>query len=358
MGLQRGTYGIEYDQDQKSSVGKLWLLPVVIPLLVILLVVRGCFVGSSDGVYSIDDTSHVESPVPEVQVERERPSIVAHFLQSWRNKFKGEVASAEKTSTPVEGVSQEVVETSDNKKRVENIKINTSGMSDEVSGLLKRVQELEDGGDLVSARMILQKLRLRPDASTVRPLVEKRIGEINIKLILSDKPMPGKLLYKIKSGDLVSRLTHRYRNTEEYILRVNKIDRPEKIRIGQELWVLDNPVFELMIDKSDFKAVLLFNNRFFKVYKIGLGDPGTVPSGSYEVRSRNQVKDGLSKETYTVLLGASGDTPAVRNFTLSGAANESNLGMISQTDGIVFSKSGVEELYVLLSAGSMVTIVE
>lgn len=358
MGFQRGTYGVEYDQNQKSSTGKLWLLSVVIPLLAIFLVLRGCFMGSSNGGYSADDTSHTESLAPEVKVERERPSIATHFLQSWRNKLRGEVATESERPAAMGGGDQALIEESGNKRHVEEVKIETLGLPDEVARLLKRAQELEDSGDLVSARMILQKLRLRLDAATVRPLVEKRIGEVNTKLILSDKPMPGKLLYTIQSGDLVSRLTHKYGNTEEYILRVNKIDHPEKIRIGQELWVLDNPIFELMIDKSDFKAVLLFNNSFFKTYQVGLGDPGTVPAGSYEVRSRNQIRDRLSKETYSVLLVASGNTSAVSNLTLSGAANESNLGMISQAEGIVFNKSGIEELYVLLSAGSIVTIIE
>ncbi|MDA3923754.1 MAG: LysM domain-containing protein [Kiritimatiellae bacterium] len=358
MGLQRGTYGIEYDQNQKTSTGKLWLLPVIIPLVVILLVVRGCLVGSSDGIYSSDDTSQHEPMPPEVEVQRERPSIVSHFLHSWRNSLKGKAASGEELAAQDKGVSPDEVELPEKKREAEPVKVQNLKVSDEVARLLKRVDELEDGGELVSARMILQKLRLRPDGATVRSLVEKKIGEINIKLILSDKSMPGKLLHKIQSGDLVSKLIRRYKNTEEYILRVNKIDRPERIRIGQELWVLDNPNFELMIDKSDFKAVLLFNNRFFKVYIIGLGAVGTVPAGRYEVRSRTQSKDEFSHDRYSVLLKAAAETPSVRKFGLNAARSESHLGRISEESGVMFSRSGVEELYVLLPAGSMVTIVE
>ena len=358
MGLERGTYGIEYDKNRKSSAGKLWFLPVIIPLVVILLILRGCFAGQSGGIYSGDDMSLAERSVPEVKVVRERPSIVAHFLRSWHSKMKGEVSTGNESAAHDMGVRRVVNKRSGNKKGSTKTGVKTSEIPNEVARLLKRVDDLEDGGDLVSARMILQKLRLRPDASVVRPLVERRIGEVNITLILSDKPMPGKLLYKIKSGDFISRLRRRYKNTEEYILRVNKIERSERIRIGQELWVLDNPIFELMIDKSDFKAVLLFNNRFFKVYTIGLGASESVPSGSYEVRSRSKSGDELSGDNYSVLLRAAGGTPEVKKFNLSGIGNESHLGMNSQEGGLMFSNAGIEELYILLPSGSMVTIVE
>ncbi len=355
MSLERGTYGIEYDQNRKSSFGKLWLLPVVIPLVVIVLVLRGCVSGKSNRIYSSDETAPEERLTPEVAVERERPSIAVHFLQAWRSKFKGDSPSAAGVAAPENGSAPTVPTDSGGGRRTAAPAVREQNIPDAVARLLTRVKELEDGGDLVSARMILQKLRLRPDAAGVRGLVEKRIGEINIALIFSGSPMPGKLLHKIQSGDLVSKLARRYDNTEEYILRVNKIEHPEKIRIGQELWVLDHPVFELMIDKSDFKAVILFNHGFFKVYTVGLGDPGSTPAGTYEVRSRSAGGEGRDCR---IGLRAVGDTPAVASLTLSGAVNESHLGMISQASGVMFSQAGMEELWALLPAGSMVTIVE
>jgi len=355
MGLERGTYGIEYDKSQKNSSGKIWLLTFIIPVVVILLVLRGCLAGEREGVYRGDDTSRDDS---EGEVERERPSIVAHFLKSWRGKPSGESSAGDETGKGYEVTESSGSRASKNNRSFEKARLDLEDIPDEVERLLLRVDELEDSDDLVSARMILQKLRLRPDAVVVRQLVEKRIGDINIALILSDKPMPGKLLHKIAAGDLVSRLTRKYKNTQEYILRVNKIERAERIRIGQELWVLANPVFELMIDKSDFKAVLLFNNRFFKVYTVGLGDPDSVPVGSYEVRSRKKSINSLSEEHYTVLMRASGNTPDLKDLNLSAAENESHLGMVSSEGGIMFSKAGAEELYVLLPAGAMVTIIE
>lgn len=355
MSLERGTYGIEYDGRQRSSGGKLWLLPALIPVVLVILVLRGCYARKSGGIYS---TSTKESPAQDLKVERERPSIMKHFVQSWRNKFRGDdpVGSAR---VVVDKESGKSIVVSDERAAKDDFleKISESKIPAEVEHLMKRADELEQGDDFLSARMILEKLRLRPGAEVVRGLIEQRIGEINVSLILSDKAMPGKLLHKIKSGDLISRLARKYGNTQEYIMRVNSIDNPAKIRIGQELWVLDNPIFELMIDKSDFKAVLLFNNRFFKVYSIGIGDPAGDPTGSYIVNSRGTSVNSLGEERYRVSLKAGADTPAVRNFWMHAADNESLLGRQTSGDGVFFSAAAAEELYLLLPAGAMVTIV-
>ena len=308
------------------------------------------------GVYSATDD---EPPTPDLKVERERPSIMVHFVESWRRKFKGDRQPDDSDGMIVNedtGKSVPVAENSVLEKEIQKKKRN-SKIPGDVERLMRRADELAQSGDFVSARMILEKLRLRPGAEDVRGFIEKRIGEINVALIFSKKPMPGKLQHTIKSGDLISRLARKYGNTQEYIMRVNAIERPEKIRIGQKLWVMDNPIFELMIDKSDYKAVLLFNNHFFKVYTIGLGDPANVPVGSYVVNSRGSSINNLGETLYRVSLRAGENTPAVRNFWMNAADNESLLGRRTEGDGILFSAAAAEELYVLLPAGAMVTIV-
>lgn len=355
MSLEYGAYGIEFERSRKNSSGcKLWILPIVIPFVVILLALRGCF-GDKKGVYS---TSIEEAPASEHKVERERPSIMRHFVESWRRKFRGAESSAS-AHTALNADSGRSASMSDTKfEKSEAVKsMRDAKIPIEVERLIKRAEELKQGGDLVSARMILEKLRLRPGAEVVRPLIEKRMGALNVALVLSDQPMPGKLPHKIKSGDLISRLAHRYNNTQEYIRRVNSIDDPKKIRVGQELWVLDNPMFELMIDKSEFKAVLLFNHRFFKAYTIGVGDPAGVPPGSYLVSSRGTSVNKYRKEVCQVSLKAGEGTAAVSNFRLRAADSESLLGRQTSNDGIFFSADEMEELYVLLPAGATVTIV-
>ena len=355
MPLERGTYGIEYDGRQRNSGNKLWLLPALIPLVVVILILRGCYAGKSGGVY---DISPEDPPAPELKVERERPSIMEHFVQSWRRKFNDDdPVSSEDIVVDEESGKSIAVSDERTVKNEFSEKETDAKIPSEVEHLMHRAEELQQGGDFVSARMILEKLRLRPGAEVVRGLIEKRIGEINTALVLSDKAMPGKLLHKIKSGDLISRLARKYGNTQEYIMRVNSIDNPAKIRIGQDLWVLDNPIFELMIDKSDFKAVLLFNNRFFKVYTIGVGDPAGVPTGSYIVNSRGTSATNLGEELYRVSLKAGADSPSVRNFWMRAADNDSLLGRQTAGDGVFFSAAAAEELYVLLPAGAMVTIV-
>ncbi len=357
MSLERGTYGIEYDGGQRGSGGKLWLLTLLIPVVVVVLVLRGCQGGGS--VYSGDDAVPDERLPPEVEVKRERPSLAVHFIQSWKRKLGGERLE--------EGVSPAAPRVEDGRggedggesaaKRSERV-ITAAGIPDEVGRLIGRSDELRTEGNLVSARMILEKLRLRPEAAGVRPLIETRIGEINIELIFADKAMPGKVRHTIERGDLVSRLSRKYGNTQDYILRVNAIDRPERIRVGQEIWLLDNPIFELMIDKSDRRAVLLLNHRFFKVYSVGLGSGDAVPAGGYAVHSRMEDPARRRGAGFSIALRPVADDAAPAALAMRAAANLSDVGRTTDTEGILFAPAAMEELYVLLPAGSMVTVVE
>lgn len=358
MSFDRGTYGIEFDRNRRNFSGKLWVLSVSILLVIILLLLRGCFGEKSAGVYNTP-TEIKEQPAPDLKVERERPSIMEHFVESWRRKFRGDGSVAAEKEIVHKDTGKSIAVSSEKAVKSKVVeKIPQAKIPAEVGRLMKRADELKQGGDFVSARMILDKLRLRPDAEVVRGVIEGRIGDINIALILSDRPMPGKLSHTIKSGDLISRLAPKYRNTQEYIMRVNSIDDPAKIRVGQTLWVLDNPMFELMIDKSDFRAVLLFNHRFFKVYTIGLGGSADDLSGGYTVNSRGSSVDNSGVKRHKISLKASGETLPVVDLWMRAAENESVLGRRTEGRGIFFSAAAAEELYVLLPAGAMVTIVQ
>jgi hypothetical protein len=357
MSLERGTYGIEYDGNQRGSGGRLWLLTLLLPVVVIILVLRGCQGGGS--VYRGDDAVPDERLPPEVEVKRERPSLAVHFIDAWKRKFSGErPAESSASGAPGTEDGQTGAESADGGIRRSERTVAAAGISDEVGRLLARSDELRTGGNLVSARMILEKLRLRPEAEGVRPLIETRIGEINSELVFADKAMPGKLRHTIERGDLVSRLSRRYGNTQEYILRVNAIDRPERIRIGQELWLLDNPIFELMIDKSDRRAVLLLNHRFFKVYSVGLGAGDAVPAGGYAVHSRLEDPERRQGSGFSIALRPLADDAAITALRMRAASNLSDVGRTTATDGILFAPVEMEELYVLLPAGSTVTVVE
>ena len=113
-----------------------------------------------------------------------------------------------------------------------------------------------------------------------------------------------------------------------------------------------------MIDKSDFKAVLLFNHRFFKVYTVGLGSEKSVPSGSYTVRSRRSSLNERGERLFTLILDSAADAADAATLLLRAAESYAAVGRSTDAEGILFTPEEAEELHVLLPAGSMVTIVD
>ena len=282
--FQRGTYGIEYDGQQSSPFRK-WLIPAALVLVVALplLFFRSC--GGQDERDDVTDEKlgQTRYRVPEVEAQRERPSFWRHFMK--RGKPSDEITAAV-AGTADTGVSAVMPAQGNSEPRAVVAPLPVKVQSSEVKRLLERVTEYETADDLINARLVLHQLLLRKDAEDVRAFVERKIGSINTVLVFSDRPMPEKTRHRIASGDLIGKLSKRYGNTQTYILKANGIDQPNRLRIGREIWVLEDPVFELVIHSKASSAVLTLNGQFFKRYEIGLGRPEDSSGGFDPVRKK------------------------------------------------------------------------
>ena len=177
--------------------------------------------------------------------------------------------------------------------RPEAVQANTQ--SPEVKRLFEAAARHEAADDLVNARLVLNQILLRKDAEDVRFFIERKIGNINTVLVFGDRPMPEKTRHQIAPGDLVGKLAKRYGNTQDFLLRANGIDQPNRLRIGREIWVLENPAFEMTVFKKAANAVLTLNGQFFKRYETVAGTPPDMPAGTYAVRDGILPRLGLRR---------------------------------------------------------------
>ncbi len=370
MSLQRGSYGIEYDERQSSSVRKFWLLGTLIPVCALaFLFARGCGSGHADASAADDGLgrSRRYEAVPAVKVERERPSLFKHFLNAWRTPDASTAETKKATAvTPVKESGWRGSKAAPPSAPVAKIQ------SPEVKQLLDQSAARESEDDRVGARLILQQVLVRRDADDVRAFAERKVGSLNTALVFADAPMPEKARHRIAAGDLISKLAKQYGCTQEYILKVNGIDKPELLRIGREIWVLKNPAFELIIFKRNNSAVLTLNNQFFKRYTIGVGKAESVPSGTYAIRGKIKKPAYQASEsgegsagnpqnllgTRWIALEATGATPEAKGFGLHGTWNESTLGRQVDVGRIRFRNADIEELCTLLIDGTPVNVAE
>lgn len=365
MSLQRGSFGIEFDDRPGFPYQKLWWTAVLIPLIALpLLFFRGCQCDRGPLEVTDDLAPPTNQEVSELKAVRPRPSVLEHFRQSWwkapaDDKHKRQAADAAEKESWMDALPSTLLPS-------------VQKQSPEVRRLLAQVTGCEAADDLVGARRLFRGLLVRSDAEELRAFVERRIGEINVALLYADRPSPEKVRHRVEAGDLVERLTRQYGNTQEYLLKANGIEKPERLRIGREIWVLKNPVFELTVFKAAGTSVLTLNGRFFKRYPSGVGKPAESPNGIYVVRSRVRKPASPSPEhgeaepdaprsrpgSFWISLGATGDTPETEGLGLHGTWNESTLGRQVDAGRIRFSNADIEELYTLLPAGTVVNITE
>lgn len=367
MSLQRGSFGIEFDERQGFPVQRLWWAVMLIPLAALgFIFFRGCAGEKAASALAEDPAQAARFDAPEVKADRERPSLFRHLF---RRAAKAEAPPAPQAAAGGDTAARaEGWMSAGAAKTPQEIKI----QAPEVKRLLGQAAAREAEDDLVGARQLYRRLLILKDAEEIRPFVERKIGEVNITLLFSNRPAPEKAQHRIASGDLVSKLAKRYGCTQDYLLKANGIDKPELLRIGREIWVLAKPVFELTVFKKGGTAVLTLNGQFFKRYPIGVGKSGESPNGVYAVQSRVRKPVYRSREHGEVPFGnprnilgsawiglaATGETPDAVGFGLHGTWNESSLGRPSDEGRIRFRNADIEELATLLPGGSVVNVTE
>ena len=347
--LSRGNYGIEYDEDKNSAHQKhWWLITLIIVCAALVIAVRSCRVNSPD--LSEDPTQAAHFDAPETGVSRERVSLRQHFFGNWFG-----ASSAPSSDAPV--VSSDEAAVPDEPAAVPKT---TKRLPAQIQKLLDQATADEQAGNLLDARLTFLHLLDEKDAAELHPFFERKIGGINTTLFFSKQPVPGKVIHTIDRGDTPGKIAKKYGCPQEFIMEVNAIERPENMKIGTQLQVLDNPVFELHIAKADASARLTLGGEFFKRYALVTGDANTPPAGSYAVSTRNKQTLDNAEVIWT---GLADDKPrhpqeicwiklSPSNATLQGTRNP------SAASAIRFRNPDIDELCLLLPAGTRVVITE
>jgi len=154
--------------------------------------------------------------------------------------------------------------------------------------------------DLIEARDILNRTLHNPRVSeSDRAALRRNLAEIAETLTFSPRVFPGDVMadtYTIQSGDVLGAIPRRegFRVDHRLIQRINRIENPRRIQVGQRLKVLYGP-FHIAIDKSDFRLDVYADqtdtggNRFYvRSFTVGLGEYDSTPVGAWRVPARSK----------------------------------------------------------------------
>lgn len=152
-----------------------------------------------------------------------------------------------------------------------------------VRNLLMRLEEAEKIRDVEMAITTIEALRSLPGspAADLDDALARRLGVLNVRRLFDLKSAQWVATVQVKRGDSASRIASEHGSTLASLSKLNdgKIDR---LQIGEKVFVLNHPRFNLVVHRRSKTADLQLNGKFFKRYDL-LDETG-LKDGAFEWR--------------------------------------------------------------------------
>jgi LysM repeat protein len=127
-------------------------------------------------------------------------------------------------------------------------------------------QGLKENGKLSEARAALTAFLERYPTGNHSEEAKDLLGEVNMSMLFSRYPAPGKTEYTVKRGDVIARVAAKTKSSPELIMRMNNL-RSTMLHIGDRLMIAQ-PEFSLFVQRNERVVVLLDHGQFFKRYHV------------------------------------------------------------------------------------------
>ena len=213
-----------------------------------------------------------------------------------------------------------------------------------------------------------------------RAMVKKQLYELANKWLFSKTIFPEDKLcgsYKVQPGELLSNIGKRYNVPYEILMEINSISRPEALRAGQIIKVINGP-FHARVHRSTFTMDLYLQNIYIKSFPVGLGQIGLeTPLGLWLVKKDGKLiaptwSDPVTGKLYNAddpdyplgsrwigLEGIKGDAVGRNGFAIHGTKDPNEIGKASSRGCIRLHNGNAVLAYNLLMPGfSRVEVVE
>ena len=254
MSLARGKYGVEYNprQMEREPSGLGWVVAVVALLALVSLT------------WTL--VKRFRSSDAEAQVERAEARPPAPFAATNRTQTAG-------VEPPPVSIARTTV---------------LSRRPVKVRNLLMRLEEAEKNRDLEMAVTTIEAIRALPGspAADIDDALARRLGSLNVRWLFEQKNAQWVKRVTVKRGDSASRLAVENGSTLASLVKLNAVDA-SRIVLGQQLYVMDHPRFNLVIHRRTRTADLSLNGKFFRRYD--LRNEVTAKEGAYELPERKRV---------------------------------------------------------------------
>jgi lipoprotein-anchoring transpeptidase ErfK/SrfK len=175
--------------------------------------------------------------------------------------------------------------------------------------------------------------------------------------------------YKVEPGNLLSSIATEYKVPWEALMEVNRISRPELLKAGETIKVIQGP-FHVRVYRSTFTMDLYLQETFVRSFSVGLGRPGReTPTGLWRVKPGGKMisprwTDPDTHKTYTAkdpdyplgsrwiaLEGMSGEAEGRTGFAIHGTKKPEEIGTAGSRGCIRLYNGDAILVYSLLTPG-------
>ena len=276
--LVRGKFGIEYNpkplDDDSSGLG--WI---------VLAVVAVAAVSLAWTLFS----RFMSKPTEDEVVEPPKAVAVAPAPKQVVDPQSSPIAPPVQTNAPPKPIVSQA-ETAAAKR------------PPKVRHLLMRLEEAEKKADVEMAVTTIEQLRSLPGAPAADfdNKLARRLGELNVKRLFGQRNAQWVATNVVKRGDSASRIASEHGSTLASLKKLNEGVDINRVRIGQTLFVMNHPRFNLVVHRRTRTADLQLNGKFFKRYDMT--KETAVKEGAYEWRGVNLELKPADRAELDILL--------------------------------------------------------
>lgn len=215
--------------------------------------------------------------------------------------------------------------------------------------------------ELVKARdayQIILKKYQNPDIADV----QDRLGRLNISILFSSSVTDKDIAYEVEPGDTLINIAKKFKTTVELIKKANGL-KSDSIRARSKLKI-SKATYKILVDKSQNLLMLLADDDVLKVYRVSTGENNCTPTGTFKIVNKivdpvwYTQKAVVPAESPDNILGSRWLGLSAPGYGIHGTIEPGSIGRQATKGCVRMTNSDVEEVYIIVPAGTEVTIVD
>jgi LysM repeat protein len=224
--------------------------------------------------------------------------------------------------------------------------------------------ELAIGDRTAAQRRLQTAMASNTSDPAITNALRREMGDLNLQALLRGNfPAVKEVTYTVKGGDSIWVLARRHNLTPELLMKVNGIDDPARLRVGQTLRIPE-VTFSLVCDVSTNQLHLYANNEFLKTYPVRTGRvAGTTPVGDFKILNKKTGPTWRPGDGRTYLPGDPNNELGTRWMAfdgdilgIHGTIHPDTVGHYASNGCIGMKTADVEELFDLVGIGTSLKI--